>query len=84
MPDYFFGSPMDIKLFPPDTPEKQAKLGAFFGNEADLPKAQENTKKFVSVLKEEYKSIEAMAVIGYCWGGKVRRSLRVTSTGTSF
>lgn len=80
MPDYFFGSPMDIKVFPPDTPEKQTKLQAFFRAEADLSKAQENTHKFLPALKEEHKSIEGMGVIGYCWGGKITALLSGENT----
>lgn len=47
MPDFFEGSPADISWYPPDTPEKGEKLGAFFGKEAAPPKTVPRVPKIV-------------------------------------
>ncbi|KAI5845583.1 Alpha/Beta hydrolase protein [Morchella snyderi] len=71
MPDYFMGNVLDHTLYPPDTPEKWAIIKDFIQNWADFQKGIENTKVFLPALKEQYKSIESTAAVGFCWGGKV-------------
>ena len=72
IPDFFHGEPFSSADFPPDTPEKGAKLGTFFQGVAAPPKT-------VGAIPRVIKDIEAKAggkiekwgVVGMCWGGKV-------------
>lgn len=74
MPDFFFGPGIDIALFPPDTPEKQATIGEFFAKQADFVPARANVEKVLPELKSAYPSAEKWGIIGICWGGKVWKS----------
>ena len=73
MPDFFYGKPYSKDDFPPDTPEKQKKLGDFFAG----PAAPDATAKKVFELVEELKSqpenssIKTWGSLGACWGGKI-------------
>ena len=65
---------MDTASFPPDTPEKQKKLGDFFAGPA-APKS--NAEKVPDLVKEilgleEGKGVSKWGALGMCWGGKVR------------
>ncbi|KAI3397814.1 hypothetical protein diail_10347 [Diaporthe ilicicola] len=70
MPDAFDGEPLPIGLFPPDTEEKQQKVGAFFGKNSPpsfVPKAHSTVK----AAQEKYPNIKEWGVVGFCWGSKV-------------
>lgn len=71
MPDFFFGTPMDLAYYPPDTDEKMAAIMAFIGGTANVQKALENVHKLLPKLNTAYPSVEKYAVMGHCWGGKV-------------
>jgi dienelactone hydrolase len=75
MPDLFRGEPMDIKNYPPDTPEKQQKLSAFFGSKAAPAKNVEAVRNLVPLLSKSFPSVERWALTGYCWGAVVPCSL---------
>ncbi|KAI5816566.1 dienelactone hydrolase [Pyronema omphalodes] len=81
VPDLFHGKPMEIKNFPPDTPEKQAALGAFFGGPANPANNVETVRGLVPKLKAAYPSVERWALVGYCWGGKI---VTLLSAGDEF
>lgn len=82
MPDLFDGAPMDIANFPPNTPEKQQKLKAFFGGIANPgPMVQKIRSEVVPAVKEAYPGVERWAVVGYCWGGKI---VTLLSAGEGF
>lgn len=73
MPDFFDGKPADISWMPPDTKEKEQKMGEFFQSQAAPPKTLPRIPKIVDELTQKY-GIEKWAIIGFCWGGKVWRS----------
>jgi dienelactone hydrolase len=73
MPDLFEGSPADISWYPPDNEEKGKKLGEFFKTAAAPPKHVKRVPELVEAIKKQFSGLESFAVIGYCWGGKVRR-----------
>ena len=59
----------DISWYPPNTDEKQSKLGEWFGRNgppAHLPRVQPT----MSAIKEKYPNISTWGMMGYCWGGK--------------
>ncbi|KAI1158394.1 alpha/beta-hydrolase [Nemania serpens] len=70
MPDWFDGYPVPAEWYPPDTEEKQQKLGEWFGKNspADVAVALVD---YVKVLQTVNPSIQSWGLIGYCWGGKV-------------
>ena len=72
MPDFFNGEPCDVSVVPPDTEEKKAKLNNFFATTADLATNRERIAKSLGALKGGFPGVEKWAVVGYCWGGKVR------------
>lgn len=70
IPDWFDGNSCPTEWYPPDTPEKQNNLGAWFS--ANDPNAvAAKLPAFVDSLKAAYPSITKWGLIGYCWGGKV-------------
>ena len=72
MPDFFDGEPCDINISPANTEEKKAQLSTFITTKGNLAIAKENIVKSLEALKEELPKVDKWAVIGYCWGGKVR------------
>lgn len=74
MPDLLAGNLADPGWFPPDTTEKQAAMGRYFG-----PSGPANAQKMLSSLlavrekvsSGEYGAFEKFGVIGYCWGAKI-------------
>jgi dienelactone hydrolase len=67
MPDFFNKEPADIAWYPPDTKEKEEKLGEWFKSAAP-PK---HLPKIAGILEECEKvnpNIKKWGVIGYCWG----------------
>ncbi|KAI0878039.1 alpha/beta-hydrolase [Hypoxylon argillaceum] len=70
IPDWFKGEPADLAWFPPDTPEKQQKLGGFF-QQYPPPSIAAAVPGYVKALSEKYPEIKEWAILGFCWGGKV-------------
>ncbi|KAF8422458.1 hypothetical protein EV426DRAFT_605842 [Tirmania nivea] len=71
MPDLFEGEPCDYNIYPADTDEKRMKFQAFWTTKADFGKNQAAIRQITGALKDEFKSVEKWAIIGYCWGGKM-------------
>jgi len=82
MPDFFDGQPLDISVYPPDTPEKQKTLGAFFSGIGAPGRAAERVSGIVKGIKEFNPNIKTFVTVGFCWGGKVV-SL-ISQSGTPF
>ncbi|KAI0116589.1 Alpha/Beta hydrolase protein [Hypoxylon sp. NC0597] len=70
IPDWFKGEPCPIEWFPPDTPEKQKNLGAFFQKNPP-PSVAAKVPDYVKAVQEKHPEIKSWAIIGFCWGGKV-------------
>ncbi|EHK47408.1 hypothetical protein TRIATDRAFT_298552 [Trichoderma atroviride IMI 206040] len=70
MPDWFKGKPCPIEYYPPDTPEKQKALGEFFAT-FPPPKIAGYVPDYVDAVKAHSSSVSKLAMLGYCWGGKV-------------
>jgi len=70
MPAWFGDEPADIAWYPPDTEEKQEKLGKWFGGAAP-PKHLPKVQPTMDDAKKQYPSITTWGMIGYCWGGKM-------------
>ncbi|RMZ78739.1 hypothetical protein DV737_g3765, partial [Chaetothyriales sp. CBS 132003] len=70
IPDWFKGNPCPIEWYPPDTKEKQEKLGAWFGEHPPQGVA-ETLPAYVKAVQAANPSIGSWGIIGYCWGGKV-------------
>ncbi|GFP59349.1 uncharacterized AIM2 family protein C30D10.14 [Trichoderma asperellum] len=70
MPDWFKGKPCPIEYYPPDTPEKQKALGEFFAT-FPPPKIAGYVPEYVDAVKAHSPSVSKLAMLGYCWGGKV-------------
>jgi len=84
MPDWFKGDVCPIEWFPPDTEEKQAKLGGWFAKTEHAPAAVAALlPDYVKSLQAAHPSIESWGIIGFCWGGKVVE-LVTSSTSNPF
>jgi dienelactone hydrolase len=70
MPDFFEGDAADISWYPPDTKEKEKKLGDFITSVAAPPKTVPRVPKVVQEIGES-RGIDSWAVVGFCWGGKI-------------
>jgi dienelactone hydrolase len=70
MPDWFKGNAVPAEWYPPDTEEKQKKLGEWFGNN-DPGKVAAALPAYVKAAQAANPSIKSWAILGYCWGGKV-------------
>ncbi|KAI1323577.1 hypothetical protein F5Y16DRAFT_333265 [Xylariaceae sp. FL0255] len=82
MPDWFKGEPCPLSIFPPDTEEKQKKLGAFF--EKNPPNGLVSLlPDYVKAASAKYPDIKEWAVLGFCWGGKAV-SLMTSSSENPF
>jgi dienelactone hydrolase len=82
MPDLFQGKPADISWYPPDTEEKGKKLGEFFSTTAAPPQHVKRVPELVAAIKKQHSNLESIAVVGYCWGGKIVNL--VSQEGTPF
>ena len=71
MPDFFLGKPLPHADYPPDTEEKQQRLGAFFGGPANPPENAKKVPQLVKEIEEKCSGIQKWASLGMCWGGKV-------------
>ncbi|KAI1425172.1 hypothetical protein F5Y12DRAFT_386962 [Xylaria sp. FL1777] len=70
IPDWFKGDPADLAWFPPNTEEKQKKLGGFF-QQYPPPSIASQLPGYVKALSEKYPDVKEWAILGFCWGGKV-------------
>jgi len=70
MPDFFGEHACPIEWYPPDTPEKEKKIGEWFGAHAGPPQQMPKVGKVVNALKQQ-RGIEAWGIVGFCWGGKI-------------
>jgi hypothetical protein len=52
--------------YPPDTPEKQKTLGAFFGGIGAPPRAAERVSGIVKGIKEFNSNIKTFGIVGVC------------------
>ncbi|KAG8528749.1 uncharacterized protein KY384_006436 [Bacidia gigantensis] len=73
MPDFFYGKPLALEVFPPNTEEKQKQFGDFFAGPAEPGMT---SKKVLDLVKEiggtsEGKGIQKWGSLGACWGGKI-------------
>ncbi|KAI1841612.1 hypothetical protein JX265_012506 [Neoarthrinium moseri] len=82
IPDWFNGEPCPMEIFPPDTEEKQKKLGAFFQKNSP-PSVAEKVPGYIKDVTSKYPEIKEWAIVGFCWGGKVV-SLVTSSSDTIF
>lgn len=73
MPDFLKGQFADQAWFPPDTEEKQKKMGAFFQGPANPPDTAKRVPEMAKALAEKYSGVSEWGILGYCWGGKVGR-----------
>ena len=81
VPDFLQGQYANAAWFPPDTEEKQQALGAYFGGHANFGKAKEKIPAVIKDIEQETKgTITKWAVVGLCWGGKVRQILYSTKS----
>ena len=70
MPDFFDNNCADIAWYPPDTEDKQKKLGDWFQNAAP-PKHLPKISPICDEAEKTNSNIKNWGVIGYCWGGKM-------------
>ncbi|CAJ2504107.1 Uu.00g115010.m01.CDS01 [Anthostomella pinea] len=70
VPDWFGGEPCPLEWFPPDTEDKQKKLGGFF-QKFPPPSVAEKVPGYLKAVSEKYPEIKEWAIVGFCWGGKV-------------
>jgi len=80
MPDFFEGEPADIAWYPPDTSDKEEKLGAFFKNKAGPPLHLPKIKEIIKEAGEHNPNITTWGIMGYCWGGKIASLVAGEST----
>lgn len=71
MPDFFYGKPLPLSVFPPDTDEKKKQMGDFFSGPAAPPPNAEKVPELVKKLGQRYTGIQKWGSLGMCWGGKV-------------
>jgi dienelactone hydrolase len=67
MPDFFEENCANIEWYPPDTEEKQKKLGAWFENAAP-PKHLPKVQGIIAECEKTNPNIKSWGMIGYCWG----------------
>ncbi|OCK74917.1 hypothetical protein K432DRAFT_420081 [Lepidopterella palustris CBS 459.81] len=73
MPDILVGNLADPAWFPPDTLEKSQAMGSYFGPQgpADANTMLAKLLSVVNAIKETSSPMEALGVLGYCWGAKI-------------
>ena len=71
MPDFFFGKPIPLSEYPPDTEEKRQRIGAFFGGPANPSETAKKVPGLVKEIEKKFEGIQKWASLGMCWGGKV-------------
>ena len=86
IPDFFSGNPADVAWYPPDSPEKEAKLNAWFAT-ASPPDHLPKVPGLVTAAEKAYPGIKSWGVLGYCWGAKMGSLLasnQAQSGGSTF
>ena len=71
MPDFFGDNPSDISTFPPKTPAHIKFTMNFMSGPANPDKTVPQIVPLMKEIKEAHPEIEAWAIIGFCWGGKI-------------
>jgi len=71
MPDFFMGDYCQPEWLAQDTEERKQKGQAFLAKLQDPSPFLERLNNVLPQLKEQYKSVEKWASIGFCWGGKI-------------
>jgi len=71
MPDFFEGKPVDISWYPPDNEEKGKKVGEFFQGPGAPQRTVSRVPKIIDAIKQQNPGLQAWAIVGYCWGGKI-------------
>ncbi|KAH0541785.1 hypothetical protein FGG08_003740 [Glutinoglossum americanum] len=85
MPDWFEDDPADISWYPPDTPEKGAKVKAFFAGKANPGATVARAGAWVEEVRSRAGAdAGTWGVVGLCWGGKVVSLLSTPSYPFSF
>jgi len=75
VPDFFFGKPLAHSDYPPDTEEKQKKVGAFFGGPAKPDDTAKKVPELVKEIEKQCSGIKKWGSLGMCWGGKVDHNI---------
>ena len=57
--------------YPPDTKEKEQKLGEFFQTTGAPPKSVQRIPGIVAALSKAHPKIKSWGIVGFCWGGKI-------------
>ncbi|KAH8662314.1 Alpha/Beta hydrolase protein [Xylariales sp. PMI_506] len=70
MPDWFKGNAAPIEWYPPDTPDKQKKLGDWFSNNPPHGVAKA-IPDYIKEVSKKHPEIKSWAIMGFCFGGKV-------------
>jgi dienelactone hydrolase len=70
IPDWFKGKPCPIEIYPPDNDDKKKQLGDFFGTYPP-PKIADLVPGYAKAIQDSNSSVSKLAILGYCWGGKV-------------
>ncbi|PYH49359.1 dienelactone hydrolase [Aspergillus saccharolyticus JOP 1030-1] len=72
IPDFFQGDKADPSWLPADTPDKQQALTKFVTTRASCPDAVNVLlNNGIPAYRRRFSSVQAWAVTGLCWGGKV-------------
>lgn len=82
MPDFFKGEVADLADFPPDSPDKMQRLGAFIAGPANFEKNAPVLLALAEEAKKKYPGVKAWGTYGLCWGGKL--SALTAREGTPF
>lgn len=71
VPDFFKGKPLAQENYPPDTPEKEKIVQAFFAGPASPPDNLKLLSSFATAASKEFPQVTGHGILGYCWGGKI-------------
>lgn len=75
IPDFFNGEGANIEWVGMDTAEKRDSMMGFFAKKANPEKNLATLYSVANEAKSLYAAVEKWAVLGLCWGGKVRISI---------
>ena len=71
IPDFFQGGAMNVDFVPADTDEKKASVDKFRKEKMNFPETLDQLIRTTTEAKQKWPSVEAWAVFGLCWGGKI-------------